>query len=373
MLQKKSFDKFFVIIVTILILFGFFLFLSASLGLLAKESGAQFSSTFFNQLIFGLVLGLLVLFIFSKIHYLNYKKYTFYLFLFSLAISLLVFVPGLGFEYNGAHRWLILLGMSFQPAELLKFSFVLYFATLLSSFKNKFNDWKYSVLPLLILLAIVSGIAFLQPDLGTFAIIAVTAMAMFFASGVRFKYIGVTLLTAVIGLIPILYSKDYILKRFIIFFNPDVDILGDGYQIKQSLIAIGSGGFWGNGFGKSIQKFGSLPEAIGDSIFAVTAEEWGFLGASFLIILFFLFTYRGLKIASHTADSFGGLLVVGLVILIASQSFVNMGSMLGIFPVIGMPLLFVSKGGTALLFTLAEVGIILNVSKYQKLKNNFKK
>lgn len=149
-------------------------------------------------------------------------------------------------------------------------------------------------------------------------------------------------------------------------FQPGGDLAGAGYQIKQSLIAIGSGGLFGKGFGKSIQKFGSLPESIGDSIFSVTAEEWGFIGASFLVIIFFLFTYRGLKIASKSIDSFGGLLVVGLVILIASQSFVNMGSMLGVFPMIGMPLLFVSKGGTALLFTLAEVGIILNISKYQK-------
>ncbi len=369
MSQKRSFDKVFATIVIVLILAGFFLFLSASLSLLAKESGAQFSSIFFSQFVFGLGLGLVALFIFSKIHYRNYKKYTFYLFLISLVVSFLVFVPNLGFEYNGAHRWLSILGVSFQPAELLKFSFVLYFATLLSSFKDKTHQWKYHILPILILLAVVSVISYLQPDYGTFMIIAVTAMAMFFASGVRLKYFFTTILIAGVGVIPIICSKQYILQRFLTFFSPGEDVLGAGYQIKQSLIAIGSGGFWGNGFGKSIQKFGSLPEAIGDSIFSVTAEEWGFLGASFLVILFFLFTYRGLKIASRATDSFGGLLVVGLVILIASQSFVNMGSMLGIFPMIGMPLLFVSKGGTALLFTLVEVGIILNISKYQKNKN----
>lgn len=365
---KKSFDKFFVIIVAILILLGFLLFLSASLGLLAKESGVHFSSTFFSQFVFGLGLGLVALFIFSKIHYLKYKKYTFYFFLFSLIVSLLVFVPGLGFEYNGAHRWLIIFGTSFQPAELLKFSFVLYFATLLSAFKNKPHQWKYNLLPILLLLAVVAIISYLQPDYGTFAIVAITALAMFFVSGVRLKYFFTIISIALMGVIPIICFEKYVLKRFLTFFNPNSDILGAGYQIKQSLIAIGSGGFWGNGFGKSIQKFGSLPEAIGDSIFAVTAEEWGFLGASSLILLFFLFTYKGLKIASQATDSFGGLLVVGLVILIVSQSFLNISSMLGIFPVTGMPLLFVSKGGTALMFTLAEVGMVLNVSKYQKLK-----
>jgi len=364
--KKRSFDKFFAVIVAVLILVGFLLFISASLGLLAKDGGARFSSIFFSQFVFGLGMGLLALFIFSKVHYRKYKRYTFHLFLISLVVFLLVFVPGLGFEHNGASRWLNIFGFSFQPAEFLKFAFVLYFANLLTAFKPKSRQWKYSVLPVVLLIAVISIISYLQPDYGTFVIIVITAMAMFFASGVRLKHFFTVIGLVLIGIIPVIYLKPYVLQRLLTFFQPDADVLGAGYQIKQSLIAIGSGGFFGKGFGKSIQKFGSLPESIGDSIFAVTAEEWGFIGASFLILLFFLFTYRGLRISSRATDSFGGLLVVGLVILIASQSFVNIASMLGIFPMIGMPLLFVSKGGTALFFTLAEVGIILNVSKYQK-------
>jgi len=366
MSQKRNFDKIFATIITTLILLGFFLFISASLGLLAKESGAKFSSIFFSQFVFGLGLGLAFLFALSKIHYRKYKKYTLYIFLASIVVSFLVFVPSLGFEHNGAHRWLSIVGVSFQPAEFLKFAFVLYFATLLSSFKPKFNQWKYSILPIIILLSVVSIISFLQPDYGTFVIISITALAMLFVSGIPLKYFFTIILLGVFSIIPILFFKHYIWERIVTFFSPGGDLLGAGYQINQSLIAIGSGGFFGKGFGKSIQKFGSLPEAIGDSIFAVTAEEWGFIGASFLILLFFLFTYRGLKIASRSTDLFGGLLAVGLVILIASQSFMNMSSMLGVFPMIGMPLLFISHGGTALFFTLAEVGVILNVSKYQK-------
>jgi len=366
--EKKSFDKIFALIVTVLVLSGFLLFVSASLGLFAEEGGARFSSIFFSQFIFGLVVGLIFTFILSNIHYRKYKKYAFYVFVASLVVSCLVFVPGLGFEHNGARRWLSLLGgFSFQPAEFLKFAFVLYFATLLSALKSKLNNWKYSILPLLSLLATLSILAYFQPDYGTFVIIGITAMVMLFVSGVRLKHFFVTTLIILISAVPVVILKSYIWRRLLTFFQPGGDLAGAGYQIKQSLIAIGSGGLFGKGFGKSIQKFGSLPEAIGDSIFAVTAEEWGFIGASFLIIIFFLFTYRGLKIASQATDSFGGLLVVGFVILIASQSFVNIGSMLGVFPMIGMPLLFISKGGTALLFTLAEVGIILNVSKYQKL------
>jgi len=366
MSPKRSFDKSFAIIVTVLVTLGFLFFLSASLGLLAKEEGARFSPIFFSQFVFGLGLGLVALFTLSKIHYRKYKKYTFYIFLASLVMSLLVFVPGLGFEHNAAYRWLNIFGFSFQPAEFLKLAFILYFAALLTSFKNKPNDWKYNVLPIMILLSVVSVISYIQPDYGTFVVIAVTAMAMFFISGVRLKYFFITLAVAIVGIIPIICTKSYILTRLLTFFNGG-DALGSGYQIKQSLIAIGSGGFFGKGFGKSVQKFGSLPESIGDSIFAVTAEEWGFIGASLLVALFFFFTYRGLKISHHSVDIFGRLLVAGLVILIASQSFINMASMLGIFPMIGMPLLFISKGGTALFFTLAEVGIILNVSKYQKL------
>jgi len=365
--QKRNFDKIFATIVATLILLGFFLFISASLGLLAKESGAKFSSIFFSQFVFGLGLGLAFLFALSKIHYRKYKKYTLYIFLASIVVSFLVFVPSLGFEHNGAHRWLSIAGISFQPAEFLKFAFVLYFATLLSSFKPKFNQWKYSILPIIILLSVVSIISFLQPDYGTLVIIGATAIAMLFVSGIPLRYFFTVILLAVFSIIPVLFLKSYIWMRIVTFFSPGGDLLGAGYQINQSLIAIGSGGFFGKGFGKSIQKFGSLPEAIGDSIFAVTAEEWGFIGASFLILLFFLFTYRGLKIASRSTDLFGGLLAVGLVILIASQSFMNMSSMLGVFPMIGMPLLFISHGGTALFFTLAEVGVILNVSKYQKL------
>ena len=363
---KRSFDKLFAITVTVLVILGFLFFLSASLGLLAKEEGARFSPIFFSQFVFGLGLGLVALFTLSKIHYRKYKKYTFYIFLASLVMSLLVFVPGLGFEHNAAYRWLNIFGFSFQPAEFLKLAFILYFAALLTSFKNKPNDWKYNVLPIMILLSVVSVISYIQPDYGTFVVIAVTAMAMFFISGVRLKYFFITLAVAIAGIIPIICTKSYILTRLLTFFTGG-NALGSGYQIKQSLIAIGSGGFFGKGFGKSVQKFGSLPESIGDSIFAVTAEEWGFIGASLLVALFFFFTYRGLKISHHSVDIFGRLLVAGLVILIASQSFINMASMLGIFPMIGMPLLFISKGGTALFFTLAEVGIILNVSKYQKL------
>lgn len=365
MAYRRKIDKTFAALVAVLAAVGFFLFISASLGLLAKD-GASFSSILFKQALLGLVGGLIILIILSKVHYQKYKKYAFYIFLISLFMSCLVFVPSLGIEHNGAHRWLSIGGFSFQPAEFLKLAFVIYFAALLSSFRPRLHKWQYSVLPAVFLLAVISVISFFQPDFGTFIIIGITAIGMIWAAGVRFKHIFIMGAVTAFCAIPIALYKPYILQRLLTYIYPAQDSLVSGYQIKQSLIAIGSGELFGKGFGKSVQKFGLLPEPMGDSIFAVTAEEWGFIGASFLIILFLLFAFRGLKIASRSVDMFGGLLAVGIVILIVSQSFINIGSMLGIFPIIGMPLLFVSQGGTALLFTLAEAGIILNISKYKK-------
>ncbi len=365
MSQRRKIDKVFAAIIVVLTVSGFFLFMSASLGLLAKD-GAEFSSVIFKQALLGLVGGLILLIVLSNIHYQKYKKYAFYIFLTSLFLSCLVFVPGLGIEHGGAKRWLSIAGFSLQPAEFLKLGFVIYFAALLSSFRPKLRQWKYSICPIIILLAIILAISYLQPDYGTFLIIGATAVGMVWAAGVSFKHIAIAVATAFLCVAPLALFRPYIWQRILTFIYPAQDGLNAGYQINQSLIAIGSGGLFGKGFGKSIQKFGLLPEPMGDSIFAVTAEEWGFIGASFLIILFLLFAFRGLKIASRSTDIFGGLLAVGIVILIVSQSFVNIGSMLGIFPIIGMPLLFVSQGGTALLFTLAEAGIILNVSKYKR-------
>jgi len=365
MAQKRKVDKIFVFIVVLLVSFGFFLFLSASMGLLAKESGSFFS-IFFKQIGLGMVGGITLLIILSKINYRKYKKYAFYIFLISLITSCLVFIPGIGFEHGGAKRWLNIFGVSFQPAELLKISFVVYFATFLSVFKSKLNNWRYSIMPTLILLGSITALSYFQPDYGTLIIIVITAFGMLLVAEVNFKHIGIIISCAFMAIVPLALYKPYIIERLLSFMKPSENLLSSGYQIKQSLIAIGSGGFWGKGFGKSVQKFGLLPEPMGDSIFAVTAEEWGYIGCLVLITLFLLFALRGLRIASHSTDVFGRLLAVGIVILIISQSFINIASMLGIMPMIGMPLIFVSQGGTALMFALAEVGILLNISKYRK-------
>ena len=191
-----------------------------------------------------------------------------------------------------------------------------------------------------------------------------------FAAGSRWRDLGIVALLAVLAFSVLLVSRPYILDRVTTFLNPMSDQLGSGYQIKQSLIAVGSGGLAGRGFGQSVQKFGYLPEPIGDSIFAVAAEEFGFVGGVALIGMFLAFLYRALYIAVRAPDYFGGLLVIGMALLVTVQAFVNIASMLGVIPLTGLPLPFVSPGGTAMLATLAAMGIVLNVSKYEKFRGS---
>jgi|TARA_Y100000310_G_scaffold345555_1_gene466532 cell division protein FtsW len=361
----KKIDRPLLITVATLIVVGFFIFTSASLGLLARE-GAHFSSVALSQIVFGIGLGTVALLITSTIHYRFWRKYAIYFFLFSIAATLLVFVPGLGFSYGGATRWVDLGIITFQPAELLKIGFVIYLATWLSGIRDKLHTFAYGVVPLFVLIGIVGGLLLTQPDTGTLLVILVTAIAMFIAAGARWREIAIFGGMATLGVAVLAYTRPYIMDRILTFFNPASDPLGASYQIQQSLIAVGSGEWFGRGFGQSVQKFQYLPEPIGDSIFAVAAEEFGFIGSMLLVGLFLFFAFRGLTVAAHAPDYFGGLLALGIVILIVSQSFINMASMLGVLPLTGLPLVFVSHGGTALLLALASVGILLNISKFKR-------
>jgi len=364
-MNHRKADKVFLGIVAALVLVGAFLFFSASLGLLVRNE-VLFSSIVFNQFVFGIGGGLILLILASRIPYQFLKKSSFYFFIISIILTLLVFVDGIGFEHGGAKRWILVFGHSFQPAEVLKLSFVIYFAAILSSLKEKVQTFAYGLLPTLILLGIVGLILIKQPDTGTFMVIFITAIAMLIVSGGKWSHVGILGALSCAGLFILAQFKPYIMGRLLTFLDPTRDPLGAGYQLQQSLIAVGSGGVSGRGFGQSIQKFGQLPEPVGDSIFAVAAEEFGLIGALIIIALFIAFAVRGFHIARNAPNYFSGLLVAGLVILVISQSFVNIGSMLGVVPLVGVPLLFISHGGTALWFALIEAGIILQVSKYCK-------
>lgn len=361
----KKVDRTFLVIVIILVAAGFFIFSSASLGLLARD-GARFSDVATNQFVFGIVLGGAACFVAAKIHYRFWKRYAFYIFLGSIMATLLVFIPGLGLEHGGARRWLDLGFTSLQPAELLKIAFVIYFATWLSGIRDKIQTFSYGIIPLIVLLGIMGAILLSQPDTDTFAVIIFAGVGMFMAAGGRWRDLALVLILGTLAFSVLVISRPYIKDRIMTFLDPSADPLGSSYQLQQSLIAIGSGEFAGRGFGQSVQKFQYLPEPNGDSIFAVAGEEFGFLGSSILILLYVAFALAGFRIALRAQDAFGGLLVLGIVILIVSASFMNIASMLGVIPLSGLPLLFVSHGGTAMLAALFSVGIILNISKYQK-------
>ena len=239
-------------------------------------------------------------------------------------------------------------------------------ATWLSGVQKLIGTFRHGTLPFVGITAAVAVVMLLQPDTDTFLIMGVAATAMFITAGGSWRDVALMALAGVVLLAVLAFTRPYIMDRFTTFLDPASDPQGSGYQIQQSLIAIGSGGINGRGFGQSIQKFEYLPEPIGDSIFAVYSEEFGFIGSALLVILLAFFTFRGYKIASHATDLFGMLLVVGFMTLIVTQAFLNIAAMLALAPLMGLPLPFISHGGTALLATLASVGIVLNVSKYQK-------
>ena len=361
-MTKTKIDIPFLISILILVIGGYRIFRSASLGLLSKQS-LKYAGVAFNQTVFGLLLGSVACFIASKMGYKIYSEFAFYIFVGAAVLTLLVFVPGLGFAHGGAHRWIKLGGLSFQPSEFLKIGFIIFLSAWLASVKDRVQKFKYGLLPFVVLIAITGIVLLLQPDTDTFIITVFAGVAVYLASGGQWKHILVLGICCVLGIGILATQRPYVKARINTFINPSQDSLGSGYQIQQSLIAVGSGGVFGRGFGQSIQKFNVLPEPIGDSIFAVASEEFGFVGATGIIVLFIFFTIRGLKIASKTPDSFGRLMVVGIVIMISSQAFVNIAAMVGILPLSGITLPFISHGGTALFMTLAEVGIVLNISK----------
>jgi cell division protein FtsW len=250
--------------------------------------------------------------------------------------------------------------------EFLKFGFVIYFAAWLSWAKNRVQDFKFGILPFVVMMAIIAFILLKQPDTKSFILITITGISMLFISGVPIKYILGVGFGSVILLGSLVYFTPYLQERVKTFINPSSDAEGSSYQIQQSLIALGSGGVFGRGYGQSIQKFSYLPEPQGDSIFAVLGEEFGFVGTSITIFLYILFLLRGLRIGSRTPDPFSGLLVYGIVILITVQSFMHIASVTGVFPLTGVPLVFMSQGGTSLMIYLMAVGIVLNISKFQK-------
>lgn len=361
--RATKIDRVFLASIVALTGVGFVVFTSASLGLLTR-TGATFESVNLYQFI-GLCLGVCFFFFASKIPFTFWKRYSFYIFIGVIILNLLVFVPGVALHHNGASRWINLHFITFQPSEFLKIAFVIYFAAWLSGVKEKVKTFWMGAFPFIVISALVGGILLAQSDTDALVVILSSGLVMFFTAGGKWKHIGLLFLIGVISIGIIAAVRPYARDRIMSFVNPGHDLQGSSYQIDQSLIAIGSGKTFGRGFGQSVQKFNYLPEPIGDSIFAVAAEEFGFVGSLFLIGLYVFFGFKSLRIAGRSPDTFSGLVVVGIAILIVIESFMNIAAMLGLIPLSGQPLLFVSHGGTALIIMLGAAGIIANISRHR--------
>jgi len=363
--MRKQFDTPFLLVFLVLIVFGLLIFTSAALGLLAR-GGASFTSVAVSQLLLGFLCGGTALIFISRMDYRKWRPYTPYLFAVAILLTLLTFVPNIGLELKGAARWIVVGPVTFQPVELLKLATVAFLAAIYASRYKATHTLRGGVLPLLLVAGPATAIVLAQPDTASAMIMAAACTVMLFTAGGRASHL---LLIALVGALIVggaAVAYPHVKDRLVTFINHSGDPQGSGYQIQQSLIAVGSGGISGRGFGQSIEKFSYLPEPIGDSIFAVAAEEFGFVGSAALVLLFAAFAILGLRIAARAPDPFGGLLVTGLVALIVGQSFFNMASSVGLVPLAGVPLIFVSHGGTALAIALIEVGVILNVSRRMK-------
>ena len=367
-MKKGSIDKTFLGIVIALVFVGLVSFTSASLGILAKNE-VEFNNVLFSQFVLGFAGGLVALYLGYKIPYKFIRKYSLIIFILSILVTLLVFVPSIGLKLKGASRWISIMGFSFQPVELLKIGFIVYFSAWLSWAKTKVKSPLFSILPLVILIGTIGAILLKQPDTKSLILMTVTALIMLFVSGAPIKHLAVFFGIVLIGFSILVYFTPYLKARIETFIKPQENSQTISYQLQQSLIAIGSGGIAGRGLGQSIQKFNYLPEPQGDSIFAVIGEEMGFVGSAMLVLLYLAFILRGYRIAIRNApDSFSKLLVIGFVTIITAQSYMNIASSIGVFPLTGVPLVFVSHGGTALLLSLGMIGVILNISHY---KNKF--
>lgn len=360
-----SVDKVFLSILGILVGFGLLVFLSASLSLLGSESG-QLTKVLLYQIIVGLGGGIFGAYLITKIPLKFVSKYSLFMVIGGVVLTALVLVPGIGVRAGGAVRWIDLGFISFQPAEILKYTVVIYYAAWLSYADKKKDSIWYTLVPLLVILGISGGLLLLQPDTDNFLVITVSCLIMYFVFGARWKHLAIIFAGGVILGGVLILSRPYLLDRLTTFMNPSHDPQGISYQINQSLIAVGSGQLTGRGFGQSIQKFKYLPEPLSDSIYAVMSEEFGFIGSMGLIILYILFGLRGYVIAMKTTDLFSKYMVIGIISMIVFQSFLNIASTIGLFPLSGLPLVFVSHGGTALFFALLATGLVLNVSQYQK-------
>ena len=363
--MTQTIDKPLLYTALILLAGGLLILASASIAVSYKNFGAIHYYTL-RQFLYGGLVGATLFFIALATPYRFWKKMAVPMMIASFILLALLFIPELGFSSGGAQRWLTLGPLTFQPSEILKFSFIIYLASWLETRKQEIGSISYGIAPFSIMLGAIAIFLIMQPDFGTLGVIIASAVMLYFLGGGKISQITTLFIFGLISFYFLIQLAPYRhpITRILVFLNPALDPQGAGYQISQSLIAIGSGGFLGLGFGKGVQKYSFLPEPMGDSIFAIFSEETGFLGAIILISLFVFLLWRGLHIAKYAPDTFGKLMAAGISMGIAVQAFINMAAISGLLPLTGIPLPFISFGGTSLAMTLGSIGVLLNISKH---------
>ena len=368
-MQDKSGDKTLLSAVLILLTFG--LVMIASAGVIYSQTRYGDAYYFFkHQFFYGVIPGFFVMWLFQKIDYHYWRKIAVPFFFASVVFLVLVFVPGVGSKVYGASRWLQLGPFSFQPSEMAKLSIIIYLAAWLESRgAQRIKDVFEGLLPFLGIMGVIGFLIMKQPDTGTLGVIVLTSLSIYFVSGARMDHLVGMSGVGALGMWILVKIEPYRFNRILAFMSPAADPQGIGYQINQALLAIGSGGLWGVGLGHSRQKFNYLPEPVGDSIFAIIGEELGLIGATILVILFLVVAFRGIKIAKNAPDMFGRLVATGITMWIVLQAFINISANIALVPFTGIPLPFISYGGTSLIFLMSAVGILLNISKQSNLDN----
>ena len=351
-----------VAVTIVLIILGVLILTSIS----ASLSFERFGNTYYylkHQFLVGILPGILLGFLAFLIPLEFFKKNIIFFLLISLLLLGLVFIPKVGISLGGANRWIKLGSILIQPSEFLKITFLVYLASWLATRTHSQKEWKQTLIAFLIIIAILSTFLIFQPDIGTLGIVVGFSVIMYFLSDTPIWHTALIILLGIIALIILMKVAPYRADRIRVFFNPDADPMGVGYQVKQALITVGSGGVSGVGLGMSRQKFGFLPQTMSDSIFALFAEETGFIGSLILILFFLFFIWRGFKIVRASEDKFQKILAAGIVSWISLQAFINIGSMTGLLPLTGVPLPFISYGCSHLLTEFVGVGILLHISK----------
>lgn len=364
--KKKSVDFILLISTIALVFIGLIMVFSSSWpeGMVKWNDGYHF---FKSQLI-AVVLGFVALIFFMNFKYTYFKKIALPIFILAIILGLLILTP-LGDDRLGARRWLDFGFVSFMPSDAIKLGSIIFYAAFLSNKEKIIGSFTKGTIPSLIIIGISCGLIYIQKDLGTTVTLAGTLISMFFIAGMNLFHLGVVGAGAVAALFYAIAGpgNEYRMQRILAFKDPFAEKLDSGWQAVQSLYALGSGGIFGLGLGKSRQKFFYIPEAHNDFIFAIIGEELGLLGTAFVLILFMLVIWRGIIIAMKTEDTFGSFLATGITALIAIQSLINIAVVTSSIPTTGITLPFISFGGTSLLFTMAGVGILLNISRYAKL------